>query len=290
MEAPGCVVYLPGLTPRHGTIRRPRILPQRVGPPRGRIFVKRPGPSTEALPRGVRKLNDPSGIQSLADLRQFLVETTPSVPVWQFVPGLLATAALCYLLGLFYRNYGHSLSNRESFARNFVVIGATTMLIITIVKSSLALSLGLVGALSIVRFRTAVKEPEELGYLFLTIAIGLGFGANQWLITLVAFAFITAFLYLRYRVGGGAPADAGNLYLTVRRPGSGESSLSGITDALRSQCAALDLRRFDERDAGLEVSYRVSFDSFEQLDQAKAALAAFDPAIRVSFVDNDDLL
>ena len=51
--------------------------------------------------------------------------------------------------------------------------------VILIVKSSLALSLGLVGALSIVRFRTPIKEPEELIYLFLAIAIGLGFGAGQ---------------------------------------------------------------------------------------------------------------
>ena len=66
----------------------------------------------------------------------------------------------------------------------------TTMLIITIVKSSLALSLGLVGALSVVRFRTAIKEPEELSYLFFTIAIGLGFGANQTLITVIGFVLI----------------------------------------------------------------------------------------------------
>ena len=58
------------------------------------------------------------------------------------------------------------------------------MVMITIVKSSLALSLGLVGALSIVRFRTAIKEPEELSYAFLSIAIGLGLGADQRLTTL----------------------------------------------------------------------------------------------------------
>ena len=49
----------------------------------------------------------------------------------------------------------------------------TTMLIISIVKSSLALSLGLVGALSIIRFRAAIKEPEELAYLFLAIGISI---------------------------------------------------------------------------------------------------------------------
>ncbi|HAE74801.1 MAG TPA: DUF4956 domain-containing protein, partial [Alphaproteobacteria bacterium] len=57
---------------------------------------------------------------------------------------------------------------------------------ITIVKSSLALSLGLVGALSIVRFRTPIKEPEELAYLFIAIAMGLGLGADQTLPTVLA--------------------------------------------------------------------------------------------------------
>jgi len=51
----------------------------------------------------------------------------------------------------------------------------TTMLVISIVKSSLALSLGLVGALSIVRFRSAIKEPEELVYIFLSMAITFHF-------------------------------------------------------------------------------------------------------------------
>ena len=54
------------------------------------------------------------------------------------------------------------------FGYNFLLITVTTMFIITIVKSSLALSLGLVGALPVVRFRSAIKEPEELAYLFLS--------------------------------------------------------------------------------------------------------------------------
>ena len=68
-----------------------------------------------------------------------------------------------------------------------MILAVATTLIITIVKSSLALSLGLVGALSIVRFRAAIKDPEELTYLFLVIAIGLGLGANQPLLTVIGF-------------------------------------------------------------------------------------------------------
>ena len=52
------------------------------------------------------------------------------------------------------------------------ILSITTFLVISVVKSSLALSLGLVGALSVIRFRTPIKEPEELSYLFLAIGIG----------------------------------------------------------------------------------------------------------------------
>ena len=75
-----------------------------------------------------------------------------------------------------------------------------TMLIITIVKSSLSLSLGLVGALSIVRFRTAIKEPEELCYAFLAIAIGIGYGANQVVITSLGIIIILISIILKSKV------------------------------------------------------------------------------------------
>ena len=70
-------------------------------------------------------------------------------------------------------------------SRVFPLILLTTVLVISIVKSSLSLSLGLVGALSIVRFRTPIKEPEELAYLFICIAAGLGLGANQTVPTVI---------------------------------------------------------------------------------------------------------
>ena len=64
------------------------------------------------------------------------------------------------------------------------------MLIITIIQSSVALSLGLVGALSIVRFRAAIKDPEELTFLFLVIGIGLATGANKPILATIAILLI----------------------------------------------------------------------------------------------------
>jgi uncharacterized membrane protein YhiD involved in acid resistance len=69
-----------------------------------------------------------------------------------------------------------------------------------IVKNSLALSLGLVGALSIVRFRAAIKEPEELVYLFLIITAGLGCGSGQLKITIVGIAFSLLIIFIYYKL------------------------------------------------------------------------------------------
>ena len=118
-------------------------------------------------------------------INDFFLNEAVSINTNIFISNLIMTAVLCFLIRQFYIRYSESLSNKDYFSKNFVILGITTCIVITIVKSSLALSLGLVGALSIVRFRAAIKEPEELVYLFLVIATGLGAGANQIKITLI---------------------------------------------------------------------------------------------------------
>ncbi len=107
---------------------------------------------------------------------------------------LLLGAALGGLLRAQYVRFSASLANRELFARNVIPIILAVTLIIMVVKASLALSLGLVGALSIVRFRTPIKDPEELVYLFIAIAIGLGLGAEQSVATAASIGLILAIL------------------------------------------------------------------------------------------------
>lgn len=143
-------------------------------------------------------------IQNLTrgDLNFFLNQNI-QIDIPNFVLSLICAAILSFLVQLFYIKYSSSLSNRKEFSKNFVILGVTTCIVIMIVKSSLALSLGLVGALSIVRFRAAIKEPEELVYLFLIIAIGLGCGANQIAIISVGifFSLLIIVIYSGYLRG-----------------------------------------------------------------------------------------
>jgi hypothetical protein len=214
--------------------------------------------------------------------QEFLTSQSPQIPLLNFVINLAIAALLAYLLSRIYVRCGSSLSNRGMFGRNFVLISMTTMLIISIVKSSLALSLGLVGALSIVRFRAAIKEPEELAYLFLAIAIGLGLGADQRITTIVAFAVIMALILMRFWIK--KPGDSHNLHLTISS-NPNAVDLSQLVGVLRRYCKSVNLKRFDETENLLEASFQVEFDNFDELKSAKKGLQDLDKNLRITFLD-----
>jgi uncharacterized membrane protein YhiD involved in acid resistance len=169
------------------------------------------------------------------------------------------------------------------FARNFVVLAMTTMLIITIVKSSLALSLGLVGALSIIRFRAAIKEPEELSFLFLAISLGLGFGAGQQLITVVAFVIIVAILGLKHLVR--SPLQKPNFYLTITSQLDPQVTLPKVVEVLSQHASGSSLTRFDETPQTLEASFRVQFESLAKLEACNSQLRALEKSVHVSYLE-----
>jgi uncharacterized membrane protein YhiD involved in acid resistance len=201
-----------------------------------------------------------------------------------FIFSFIVCAALAFILGKFYIYYGNALSNRKAFARNFVVLAITTMFIISVVKSSLALSLGLVGALSIVRFRAAIKEPEELTYLFLTIAIGLGCGAGLTLLTVIAFVGFIFVIWVTNRYQKSVEAQ--NLYLTISSNDPKTIDLKDIVELLKKYCSGIKLKRTDETAAAMEASFFVELDDFEKLEKAKSELRKQYPSVSISFMDN----
>jgi len=205
-----------------------------------------------------------------------------------FILNALLAALLSWILAIYYRRYGQSVSNRAQFANNFMLLALSTMLIIYIVKSSIALSLGLVGALSIVRFRAAIKEPEELTFLFLVIGIGLGMGANQPAITVIAFVLILALLYLQARVRKNKAFDLTNQM--VVNVSSKMLTETIVNEAMSAQFSHLELRRMSQKDDQLFMTYIVAATQFEQLSHIKASLTAQDPEVEFSFVDNKNMI
>ncbi len=201
-----------------------------------------------------------------------------------FLINILITMILSYIIGIIYSKYGNSLSNRKKLMQTFVLISVTVMLVISIVKSSLALSLGLVGALSIVRFRTAIKEPEELVYFFIAIAIGLGMGANQRLVTLSGAAIIILYIVIQ-NINSAKYAVQQNLIVTISNLSDKGLDENKILELLNKSCSKIDLRRIDDANDSTELSLNVEFNDFESIIRAKNDLKALGD-IQFSFIEN----
>ena len=216
-------------------------------------------------------------------LENFIANQNIQVTIIDFVINLLITALLSGLLAYTYTKIAKGFSDKGITSNNFIYVAMTTMLIITIVKSSLALSLGLVGALSIVRFRTAIKDPEELSYLFLSIAIGLGLGANQRYITIVGFLIIVAvFLLNNFK---STKFQEYNLYLVLKTADSPNINMMDINNLLTRHCQIVDMKRYDETNSNSELVYFINCTNINILSNIKYDLNKIDAKMEISFSD-----
>ena len=215
-------------------------------------------------------------------ISNFLYGQSQNYSIPQLVVNLILSAALSWLLGKIYVHYGMSLSNRRRMARIFVPLALGTTLIIMIVKSSVALSLGLVGALSIVRFRSAIKEPEELVYLFIAIAVGLGLGANETVMTLLGF-FAIVFMLILFARRKKRDADEA-MVLSVSS--SSRIAVEALVKILEKHCPKVHLKRFDESAGGSEALFALEVDAFDAMSACKNDILAAYPQAHVSFFDH----
>ena len=215
----------------------------------------------------------------------YLTQAQAQISSTEFIISLALTAITAYILKTVYVRFGQALSNRSIFGNTFVPIAMTTMVIITIVKSSLALSLGLVGALSIVRFRAAIKEPEELVYLFICIAIGLGYGANQINVTIIGFLMIVIAVALT-RKSAFKVERSNVMYLTISKKSKTRLDIEKILEVLERNSFEVDLKRLDESPLNNEASFVTTFQDKAQLLQLRDDLFKFDNQLEVTFLDN----
>ena len=110
----------------------------------------------------------------------------------------LAVAAFCGLvIYLVYRFFHKAVLYSENFNLLIVMVSIITSFIIITIGTNLVLTLGMVGALSIVRFRAAVKDPLDVGFLFWGVGAGLTAGARLHLVALIGTAFI-AVIYILF--------------------------------------------------------------------------------------------
>lgn len=118
-----------------------------------------------------------------------------TMSVWQLLIGLgLSLACGLFIFFIYKRTFNGVLYSR-SFNISLMMLVLVTALIIRTISSNITLSLGMVGALSIVRFRTAVKDPLDTVFMFWAVAAGISLGAGFYVVGIVGSVIIGIFLY-----------------------------------------------------------------------------------------------
>jgi len=219
------------------------------------------------------------------------INTNSEIDLSLIILNLLCAFVISLLIKFHYKKYSTTLTNRDDFSNLFPFITLTVVLVIYIVKSSLALSLGLVGALSIVRFRTPIKEPEELAYLFICIAAGLGYGANQTIPTTVAVLLILLLIYLvkikKVRT------DNKNIFLNLEIEKKDEVNTSEITNninqILKTENDNFNLVKLDISDEIFQATYILNIKNLDKLELINKSLQSKYPNVKINFVDQNQV-
>lgn len=230
-------------------------------------------------------------INQLEFLSSYFDDSKITGSLGEFILDVAILVLISLLLSIIYQKFGNSLSNRKKFAANFVLLSLITMMIISVIRSSLALSLGLVGALSIIRFRSAIKEPEELAYIFLAVSLGLAFGAGQREVAIVFFILISLVIILRNMIAKkfnflNLKTDE-VLYLNIKA--DTKIDLKKINTVLDQYCSFIDLKRVDEKDNQAEFLFLIKLNSLDKLVSMKDALLSLDKKIDLTLLNDEGL-
>ncbi|MBI4030536.1 MAG: DUF4956 domain-containing protein [Proteobacteria bacterium] len=198
----------------------------------------------------------------------------------------LVNFAICMIMSFvireFYTRRSFSLTGKNHIGSILPILSGVVFMVIIVIKSSLALSLGLVGALSIVRFRTPIKEPEELAYLFLAIALGLGYGSGNTLITTIITVFILFIIYFWLSNRKIGQASEYNMVVSWHSP---EIRFESLLENIEKRVSSLRVVRLDYGDRANTAVLLVEPDPKQKLDDLFDSLKAQAEEITCSFFE-----
>ena len=175
---------------------------------------------------------------------------------------VVVTMALALVLGcaiawVYRRNY-RGVMFSGNFALTLIMMTLITAPVVLCIRNSIALSMGMVGALSIVRFRTAVKDPLDTAYMFWALTTGILLGAGQFLLTVVAMVLIAIMMTVLVNI----QSRGVNSYLLVIRAGAeAERPVAQLVSGIRVQ----KLKSKTVNGSSVEMTYEVRVDKPDAL-------------------------
>ncbi len=143
-------------------------------------------------------------------LKNSFVSSYSGEDLWKILLSLVVSIVMGAVIYLIYRQFYTGVVFSRSFAVTLVGMTILTCMVTLAISTNIVISLGMVGALSIVRYRTAIKDPMDLLYIFWAITTGITVGAGMYLLAMVAAVVMVVLFYIFYR-----HQQSGKVYIAV---------------------------------------------------------------------------
>jgi len=184
----------------------------------------------------------------------FDLSLTTDIPLQTVVSAFLLSFILGMVVAIVYRHTNRGFSYESSFAFTLVMIAVIVTAIMITIGSNIALSLGLIGSLSIIRFRTAIKNSIDMAFLFWAIAIGLAAGAQNYPVAFITTIFMGGIVYFLGKWGGFLNVNTD--YILVVQAGS-KGSQDEVTRLMDEKNLSWKLKSSFVNKDGSEYTYSI---------------------------------
>ena len=209
-------------------------------------------------------------------LSEYFTNQFVSLTPWKILIGLLMGALVGLIIAFVYKRCYRGVLYSPTFALTLMMLTLITTPVVMCIKSDIALSMGMVGALSIVRFRTAVKDPMDTAYMFWALTMGILLGAELFIHALVVVLGISVILFVMTFVRFRNP----NSYLLVVH--YDDYAEPEITQLLRRTVKQRKLRSKTVTRAGAEMTVEVRLDNKQDLVSAVLSIEGVHDATLVA--------
>ena len=184
------------------------------------------------------------------ELLKYLFENNVGISVTQILISMCITVLLSMFIYWVYKKTYSGVMYSKNFNITIMLISTVTSMVMMIIGSNLALSLGMVGALSIIRFRSAIKDPKDIGFLFWGIAVGLSTGTGIYIIGIIGSIFIAFLLFIFDR---GIYND--NCYLLIVK--GNDINFDKIESIIKEHTSKFNLKMKNSTDIFTEATYEI---------------------------------
>lgn len=214
----------------------------------------------------------------------FNVQITPQETIYNLFVALIAGI----IISIFYRKSYNGPGYQASYVNSLIMLVIITSIVIMVIGNNLARAFGLVGAMSIIRFRTAVKETQDIMFIFFALAIGMAVGVGLHLLAIFSSIFIGIIALVLSKSKFSTPIKSDLLLqFTFDANGKESATYSNLIDQYCRKSKLINAKAIGNAET-LELSYYVGFKNKEKTTEFVQQLRKVDGVANVNLFYDEE--